>query len=443
MTSLPASPPPKVYRVAELTRWIKTVIEDEVGEVWVEGELSNFREPVSGHWYFTLKDAQAQLACVMFRGSRRGVRLAPEDGMLLRAFGLVSVYEKSGQYQMIVRALEPAGEGALRAAFEALKRKLAAEGLFDPARKKPLPRLPRHIGIVTSPTGAALRDLLAVLARRFYNLHVVVAPVRVQGAGAAVEIAAALDLFNRRGDMDVLIVARGGGSLEDLWAFNEEGVARAIARSAIPVISAVGHETDVTISDFVADLRAPTPSAAAELVVGCKAEFEAALAELARRAARVLEQRRAVLRHRLQAARQSYVFREPGHLVRRLAERLDRRGDAMARAARDGLRAGQQTLDDLAGRLARAPQEWRHARAVVLARLEARLQGNNPLAVLERGYSMTSAPNGQVLRDAARVAPGDRVVTRLARGWLESEVRARDPAGAPARPARGPEGAGA
>ncbi|MBI2437967.1 MAG: exodeoxyribonuclease VII large subunit, partial [Lentisphaerae bacterium] len=228
----PAQPPPKVYRVAELTRLIKSILEDEVGAVWVEGELSNFRAPSSGHWYFTLKDESAQLALVMFRGDQRSVRFQPKDGMLLRAQGLISVYEKSGQYQMIVRALEAAGQGALQAAFEALKRKLEAEGLFDPARKNPLPRLPRHIGIVTSPTGAAIRDILNILSRRFYNLHVVVAGVRVQGPGAAEEIAAAIDDFNLRGDVDVLIVGRGGGSLEDLWCFNEEVVARAIARSA-------------------------------------------------------------------------------------------------------------------------------------------------------------------------------------------------------------------
>ena len=414
--------PPQIYRVAELTRLIKTVLEDEVGEIWVEGELSNFRQPSSGHWYFTLKDESAQLALVMFRGNQRGVRFQPKDGMLLRAHGLISVYEKSGQYQMIVRALEAAGQGALQAAFEALKRKLEAEGLFDPARKKPLPLLPRHIGIVTSPTGAAIRDILNILTRRFYNLHVVVASVRVQGPGAAEEIAAALDDFNCRGDMDVLIVGRGGGSLEDLWCFNEEVVARAIARSAIPVISAVGHEIDFTISDFVADLRAPTPSAAAELVIGRKADFEVQLQECSRRLSRGLRQQMADLKHRFLAAGRSYVFREPLHLVRRILERIERLRAHIQRQAENSLRQEQQRVDELNGRLTRPMQAWSHIQTLALARLETQLKGINPLAVLERGYSITFRPDGRVIKAANQAQPGDRITTRVARGTFESEV---------------------
>ncbi len=412
----------KIYRVAELTRLIKTILEDEVGEIWVEGEVSNFRQPASGHWYFTLKDESAQLTAVMFRGNQRGVRFHPKDGMLLRANGLVSVYEKSGQYQMIVRSLEVAGQGALQAAFEALKRKLAAEGLFDPERKKPLPLLPRHIGVVTSPTGAAIRDILNILTRRFYNLHVVVAGVRVQGPGAAEEIAAALDDFNRRGDMDVLIVGRGGGSLEDLWCFNEEVVARAIARSTIPVVSAVGHEIDFTISDFVADLRAPTPSAAAELVVGRKADFEGQLQECSRRLRRALSQQLADLKHRFLAAGRSYVFREPRHLVRRVLERIERLRAQMQRQAENSLRQEQQLVDELNGRLARHMQSWSHAQSMALARLEAQLKGINPLAVLERGYSITFKPDGSVIKAANQARPGDRITTRVAAGTFESEV---------------------
>ncbi|MFA5044152.1 MAG: exodeoxyribonuclease VII large subunit [Kiritimatiellia bacterium] len=413
---------PKIYRVSELTRLIKTVLEDEVGEIWVEGELSNFRQPTSGHWYFTLKDESAQLTGVMFRGNQRGLRFQPKDGMLLRAQGLVSVYEKSGQYQMIVRTLEMAGQGALQAAFEALKRKLAAEGLFDPARKKPLPRLPRHIGIVTSPTGAAIRDILNVLTRRFYNVHVVVAGVRVQGPGAAVEIAAAIDDFNRRGDMDVLIVGRGGGSLEDLWCFNEEVVARAIARSAIPVISAVGHEIDFTIGDFVADLRAPTPSAAAELVVGRKTDFEAQLQECSRRIGRALSRQVADLKHRFLAAGRSYVFREPRHLVRRILERIERLHAGLQRRAENSLRQEQQRVDELNGRLARSMQAWNHVQAMALARLETQLKGINPLAILKRGYSITFRPDGSVIKTAGQAHPGDRITTRVAQGTFESEV---------------------
>ncbi len=417
-----AALPPKVYRIAELTRLIKATLEDEVGEVWVEGELSNFRQPVSGHWYFTLKDENAQMALVMFRGNQRGVRFQPRDGMLLRAQGLVSVYEKSGQYQMIVHALEAAGQGALQAEFEALKRKLEAEGLFDPARKKTLPLLPRHIGIVTSPTGAAIRDILNILTRRFYNLHVVVAGVRVQGPGAAVEIAAALDDFNHRGNMDILIVSRGGGSLEDLWCFNEESVARAIARSIIPVISAVGHEIDFTISDFVADLRAPTPSAAAELLIGRKADFEERLADCSRRLGRGLHQQMADLRHRFLAARRSYVFREPRHLARHILERIERLNSRFQRQTENRLRQAQQRIDEFNGRLTKPMQAWHHIQTLALARLETQLKGINPLAILERGYSITFRPDGRVIKAADQARPGDRITTRVARGTFESEV---------------------
>jgi exodeoxyribonuclease VII large subunit len=310
----------------------------------------------------------------------------------------------------------------LQAAFEALKRKLEAEGLFDSARKKPLPLLPRHIGIVTSPTGAAIRDILNILTRRFYNLHVVVAGVRVQGPGAAGEIAAALDDFNRRGDMDVLIVGRGGGSLEDLWCFNEEVVARAIARSAIPVISAVGHEIDFTISDFAADLRAPTPSAAAELVIGRKVDFEGRLQEYSRRLGRGLRQQMADLKHRFLAAGGSYVFREPRHLVRRILERIERLRANVQRQAENSLRQEQQRVDELSGRLIRIMQAWSHIQAMALARLETNLKGINPLAVLERGYSITFRPDGRVIKAASQARPGDRITTRVAKGAFESEV---------------------
>ncbi len=412
----------KVYRVAELTRLIKSVLEDEVGEVWVEGEISGFRQPSSGHWYFTLKDASAQLACVMFRGSQRGLRVQPRDGLQIRIFGRISVYEKSGQYQMIALTLEAAGQGALQAAFEALKRKLAAEGLFEPGRKKPLPKLPRHIGIVTSPTGAAIRDILNVLTRRFPNLHIVLAPVRVQGALAAAEIAEAIDGFSRRGGMDLLIVGRGGGSLEDLWCFNEEIVARAIARCAIPVISAVGHEIDFTISDFVADLRAPTPSAAAELAVGRKADFEADLVENERRLRQALQQRLVSLRHRLHAVRQSYVFREPRHLARRILERADRLRREMRQLVQGYLRERQQRVDEQQMRLARCLREWHSLAALNLRRLENQLKSLNPLAVLERGYSITRTESGTVVTAPEQIRPGMRVLTRVARGSFESEV---------------------
>lgn len=412
----------KIYRVAEITRLIKTALEGEVGEVWVEGEISNFRQPSSGHWYFTLKDENAQLNAVLFRGQQAGVGFQPADGLVVRVFGLVSVYEKSGQYQILVRQMEAAGQGALQAAFEALKRKLQAEGLFDEARKKPLPQLPRHIGIVTSPTGAAIQDILNILTRRFYNLHLVLAPVKVQGPGAAEEIAAAIDDLNALGGLDVLIVGRGGGSLEDLWCFNEEIVARAIARSALPVISAVGHEIDFTISDFVADLRAPTPSAAAELVIGRKTDFEAALAEQARRLARALNEYRLGLKNRFTAASRSYVFREPGHLVRQHRDRLGRWQIQIANRLQGAFRERQQRADELAFRIARVVQERPRLIRLELKRLAAQLNSVNPLAVLERGYSITSNADGRIIKAAAQVKPGDRVRTRVARGAFDSVV---------------------
>ncbi len=272
------NPPAQVLTVTDLTRRVKDLLEEKFPAVWVEGEISNFRSPSSGHVYFTLKDANAQLAVVLFRGVAAKTGFALKDGLQVIAFGDVSVYERSGQYQLVARQLLPKGLGALQLAFEELKQRLAKEGLFDAARKRKIPALPQHIGLVTSPTGAAIRDFLNIIGRRFPNVHIVINPVRVQGDGAGNEIAAAIDEFNSLHashalTLDVLIVTRGGGSLEDLWAFNEEVVARALARSNIPTISAVGHEIDFTISDFVADLRAPTPSAAAELVVKAKDEF--------------------------------------------------------------------------------------------------------------------------------------------------------------------------
>ncbi|MEI7903119.1 MAG: exodeoxyribonuclease VII large subunit, partial [bacterium] len=280
----------QVYTVSELTRQIKQTLEDEVGHVWVEGEISNYKVYGSGHAYFSLKDATAQLSAVLFAGTRAGVSPVPRlaDGQRVRAYGEITVFENRGQYQLIVRKIEAAGVGALMQRFEELKNKLQAEGLFDSSRKRSLPRLPQRIGIVTSPTGAVIHDMLNVLGRRFPNLQIRLVPVKVQGAGAAEEIAEALALFNRvfgpgsSWPTDVLIVGRGGGSLEDLWAFNEEVVARAVAGSAIPVISAVGHEVDFSLCDFAADLRAPTPSAAAELAVAPKGEVEAEVARYAR-----------------------------------------------------------------------------------------------------------------------------------------------------------------
>ncbi len=434
----------QVYRVAELTRVIKTVLEAGVGWVWVEGELSNVRRPQSGHYYFTLKDEAAQLRGVLFRGNQQGLRGELQDGQKVRVYGQLTVYERSGDYQLIVRQLEDAGKGSLQAQFEALKARLQLEGLFDAARKRPLPLLPRHVGIVTSPTGAALRDILTVVGRRFPNLHIVVAPVRVQGDGAAAEIAAALDLLNARGGLDVVIVGRGGGSMEDLWCFNAEAVVRAVVRSRLPVISAVGHEIDFTLCDFAADMRAPTPSAAAELVVNRKDAFEQRLTELDRLQRRALCAHTQQARARLRVVAGSYVFREPANLVRRHQQALDSLALRMERELTAGLRQGEQRLSGLGlrleqelrlslqqgrGRLEDLALRTRHALRLRTERarqgltgLERQLGALSPLAVLERGYSVTYGPDGRLIRSAGEVRAGWRLRTRVGDGSFDSTV---------------------
>jgi exodeoxyribonuclease VII large subunit len=320
-------PERKIYSVTELSREIKGMLEGKFPDVWVAGEVSNFRAAGSGHLYFTLKDASAQLRAVCFRNQAKYLKFKPQDGISVIARGRLSVYEARGEYQLYVEYLEPAGLGALQLAFEQLKAKLAAEGLFDPARKKPLPVLPRTVGIVTSPSGAAIRDILRVLRRRFRNMNALLYPVKVQGEGAAEEIAAGIGYFGKHALADVLIVGRGGGSLEDLSAFNEEPVARAIAASRIPIISAVGHETDFTIADFIADLRAPTPSAAAELVVQRKQDFVSELDHRARRMTQVLRLKLSEARERLTGLRVHTVFQM---LAARITERAQRVDDAIA-----------------------------------------------------------------------------------------------------------------
>lgn len=426
----PREQPPadaRVYSVSRLTRRLRELLEVEIGEVCVEGEISNARFPRSGHWYFTLKDDRAQLAVVLFRGAQRGAP-KPRDGMQARVSGSISMYEPQGQVQLVARRLEEAGLGALHAAFEQLKARLHAEGLFDPARKRPLPLLPRRIGLVTSPTGAAVRDILHVLNRRFPNLHILLTPVRVQGAGAAEEIARAIDLQNEYGRAEVLIVGRGGGSIEDLWSFNEEVVARAMARSRIPVISAVGHEIDFTISDFTADLRAPTPSAAAELVVGRKEDFAQRLDVLRDRMRQALVRRRLEWRRRYERLAHHAVFREPGHRLRGWRERLTFHRGSLVRGTRVRLRTGQQRLDDMELRLRRASGVRLDSARRDLARLQAQLRTLDPAGVLQRGYSITLRSDGAVVRNAAELAPGDAVRTRLARGSFTANVKQVDPA---------------
>ena len=412
----------RVFGVAELTRLIKETIESAFGVLWVEGEVSNLRRPSSGHFYFTLKDEQAQISAVFFRGSQKGLRFQLRDGMLVRACGELTVYERNGNYQIIVRRMEEGGKGALQARFEALKEKLFKEGLFDEARKRPLPLLPQHVGVVTSPTGAAIRDILNIVSRRFPNLHLVIAPVKVQGEGAAQEIAGAIDLMNRLGGFDVLIVGRGGGSLEDLWCFNEEVVARAIARSRIPVISAVGHEIDYTISDFVADVRAPTPSAAAELVVGRKDAFEEKLDGMAQGLTNALRFRVLDMRNRLLAVKGSRVFSEPAGVVKQYLQRLDTAEMRLVHEVRGRLGEGRQRMEDIALRMMHQLRLSHQARAQDVRRLQTQLKALSPLAVLGRGYSITCDEKGRAIRRADDVRQGQRVRTRLGVGGFDAEV---------------------
>lgn len=412
----------KVFGVGELTRLIKRSLEREFGMVWIEGEISNVRRPSSGHLYFTIKDEAAQISAVMFRGDQYSLKFTPADGVQIQAHGQISVYERSGQYQVIVRHMEEGGEGALKAAFEKLKQKLFKEGLFDESRKKALPFLPRRIGVVTSPTGAAIRDILKVISRRFPNLQVVVAAVKVQGEGAAAEIAAAVDALNRLGGIDAMIVGRGGGSLEDLWAFNEEPVARAIARSGVPVISAVGHEIDFTISDFVADVRAPTPSAAAEIVVERKDAIEQGLRQIERRLAMCLRESLVEARGRLMTATGSYVFREPQRLVGQYRQRIDAHRMRMGHTCEGRLREVQQRIDDATLRAGHAIRTAQQAAIQDVKRFDLQLKAMNPLAVLQRGYSVTQDTKGEIIRDGRMVKIGERIMTRVARGSIESEV---------------------
>ena len=441
-------PTKKIFSVSELSQGIKNLLEREYPDLWVTGEVSNFRAAASGHLYFTLKDANAQLRAVCFRNQARYLKFKPQDGISVIARGHLSVYEARGEYQLYVEYLEPAGLGALQLAFEQLKQKLAAEGLFDIARKKPLPLLPRAIGVVTSPTGAVIRDILRILRRRFRNMNVLIYPVKVQGEGAAGEIVEGVEHFNRELNVDVVIVARGGGSLEDLWAFNEEVVARAIAASGIPVISAVGHETDFTIADFVADLRAPTPSAAAELVVHRKQDFITELENRARRMTQIVRLQLSEARQRLTELRMHHAFQT---LATRLAERAQRVDDAVAsleRSMRSRLNGARQewlqasagvvrydfrrllglkraALDDRLGRFDAAFRRFLTERLNRLAQVEAILKERSPLTILQRGYSITRDSAGKIIRDAEAVALGSDISVRLARGELAATIKGR------------------
>ena len=443
-------PQKKIYSVSELSLEIKGLLEKRFPDVWVTGEVSNFRGATSGHLYFTLKDASAQIRAVCFRNQARYLKFKPQDGISVIARGHLSVYEARGEYQLYVDYLEPAGIGALQLAFEQLKQKLTAEGLFDAARKKPLPVLPRAIGVITSPTGAVIRDILRVLKRRFRNMNVTVYPAKVQGEGAAEEIAAGIGYFNKHRIAEVLIVARGGGSLEDLWAFNEEAVARAIAASKIPLISAVGHETDFTIADFVADLRAPTPSAAAELVVRRKQDFIDEIRDRARRITQVIRLKISEARGQLTSLRLHHVFQTIRTRLGERAQRVDECVVELNRLVRVKLTESRQAwihassgmvrydfrrllklkrveLDErdvkLQSEIARLLVERRN-RLVQLASL---LKERSPLTILNRGYSITRDTQGHIVRDATQVAVGDDLSIRLARGELGAKVGNRKP----------------
>ncbi|MBI4247663.1 MAG: exodeoxyribonuclease VII large subunit [Candidatus Rokubacteria bacterium] len=412
----------KVLTVSELSEQLRAVVEERFPAVWVEGEISNFKVYASGHAYFTLKDEGAQLRGVLFRNRARRLRFEPGDGQHVLAFGSLEVYAPRGEYQLVVELLEPRGLGALQLAFEQLKARLDAEGLFDPARKRPLPPFPRKIGIVTSPSGAAIRDMLRVIGRRFAGLHIVLAPCRVQGDGAAGEIAQGIADLNALGDVDVIIVGRGGGSLEDLWAFNEEVVARAIAGSQAPVISAVGHEVDFTIADFVADLRAPTPSAAAELVVREKQAVVDSLDELRRRLERAVARPLSDLARRVgdAHARLSHGGLAASRGARHRLALLDGRLRAASPFVR--LYADRHRLERaharLGGDLARRLTADRHRLVAAVGRLDSL----SPLAVLGRGYSLALTPAGVVVKSARQVAPGDALSVLLAEGSLDCRV---------------------
>ncbi len=437
---------PHVYSVSEITRDVRAILEAAFETVWIEGEISNFRLAASGHAYFVLKDHKAQIKCVLFRGQRVGMKFTPQDGDQVLLLGRVTVYEARGDYQVIVEAVEPRGLGALQKAFEQLKEKLAKEGLFDEDRKQPLPEMPWKIGIVTSPTGAAIRDLIHVIRRRNPKTSVLLYPAKVQGDGAAEEIARGIHELNQRKDIDVIIIGRGGGSIEDLWAFNEEAVARAIAQSKIPVVSAVGHEIDFTIADFVADLRAPTPSAAAELVVPKLNDIVQDLQYLTHQMIERMEEDIEDYRERLRSLIDRRFFREPRQILDAPAQRLDemvqrllrgldqwvlvKRGNLTQRVHRlfqaspsKNIQAFFERRTDLVARLLRRMESQIKLKMEKLDGAAKRLNALSPLNVLDRGYSITTSnKTGKAVTSSHQVNKGDTVRIRLAKGQLDATV---------------------
>ena len=398
MSQLPLfqPPPPPTWSVAELTRYLRELLESDANlqDLWVQGEVSNLSRPSSGHLYFTIKDEKASLKCVMWRNAVLRQNYLPRDGDAIEVHGAISVYEVSGQYQLYADLIRPAGEGLLYQEFLRLKARLEAEGLFDPARKRPIPKWPHRIGIVTSPTGAALRDMLNTLRRRYPLVEVILAPTPVQGDEAPSGIVAAIQALNEDTHPDVILVARGGGSIEDLWAFNDERVARAIIASDAPIITGVGHETDFTIADFAADLRAPTPTAAAELATPNRDDLSVAITDLAERLGRIS-----------QAA-----------LAARHWELNDRLNRLRFQSPQSRLRTDRQRLDDFTRRVEITVQHNLQLRRTCLNGLEQRLASLNPLAVLGRGFAIVSHPNGPAVRSVTQVQPGDELNVRVSDG---------------------------
>ena len=437
-------PQRRVFTVSELNAAIRALLDQEFGEVWVSGEISGLKLAASGHYYFTLKERDSIVKCVAFRSSHRYWKFRPLDGLAVLARGHIDVYEARGEYQLQVELLEPQGIGALQLAFEQLKKKLAAEGLFAPERKRPLPRFPRRIGIVTSPRGAAIADMVQILSRRFPGLHIRIFPAQVQGEGSVEEVCRAIEWFSRSGWPDLIIVGRGGGSLEDLWTFNEEAVARAIAACRMPVVSAVGHETDVTIADFVADLRAPTPSAAAEMVICTREELLERLNTCRSKAVQAMRYRLAMGERRL---RNQGVDRALGVLHRRVGRGLQRvdeqeyRLRERMRLAIDTRNRARRALDDRLRRFDVRPRLAAAARRLEAAdtraagtirlrlgrhrsrldQLAAKLSQLSPLRILERGYAIVSNQSG-ILKDPAAAPAGSRIHVRLAHGELDASV---------------------
>jgi exodeoxyribonuclease VII large subunit len=447
-TEVATAPARDVYTVSRLNREVRSVLERGLSVIWVEGELSNLSQPASGHWYFSLKDRGAQLRCAMFRMQNSLVGFTPRDGAHLLLRGRISVYEARGEYQLIVEHLEEAGVGALKREFERLKTRLAAEGLFAAERKRALPRFPRRVGVITSPSGAALHDILKILARRFPPAAVLIYPAPVQGAAAVPVLVAALAAAGARAECDVLILARGGGSLEDLWAFNDERLARAIAASPLPVVSAVGHEIDFTIADLVADVRAPTPSAAAELVVPDRAACLEAVRRTAGRLAVSMRRELRAVATRVEGAQRRLSLAHPGVRLVQQTQRLDDlalrlAGATRARVQRGGLRLAelhrrllQRSPDrlleqqrsrhqDLLLRLGHAASRRVAAAAQRLALAQRALNAVSPLATLARGFAIVTRADGTLVTDAAALAAGEVIEARVARGILTARVTGR------------------